>query len=375
MPGADRTAWPGAPCCAPPPRRLHPGRCRPAAHRAWPILAGPARRPWAARRQSRICVSTRSAVRRSASSRSAIKLPLLKEIGRRLLRLPGYRPCPRPAAPAAHRAADPPPPPPRRRRTGCQAPSPDAHAVMPPTTSVPGPQVLHVHRAQTSMPAASSSSIILPALGVARARGVAVRQLVEQHQRRLGLGPPAPPACAAPKASAASRSNSLSTRSRQGTSFERQQRQTGQQRLGLGAAMGFHQADDQVAPLRPRRVGGAGAWSQVLPTPADAPKKSSNARAAPAPPAAARAPAVRRVGAQVVGVNGVGAGHGLWYARLHCLRGHRCACAPANAPAPAAARPPPVPARRPGCHASSAYPWPGLVYYCFNSFLRLLHKA
>ena len=50
---------------------------------------------------------------------------------------------------------------------------------------------------KTSMPASSSSSHVLPALGMARAGRVGVRQLVDQHQRR---------ACAPARAS---RSNSL----------------------------------------------------------------------------------------------------------------------------------------------------------------------
>jgi len=122
---------------------------------------------------------------------------------------------------------------------------PDAHAGDAADHVVQALQVLHVHRAPDVDAGGQQLLHILPALGVARARGVAVRQLVEQHQRRLGLGTTCTTRVRGAKGQRRVQVELLEHAIAVGHLLERQQRQTGQQRLGLGAAMGFHQADDQ----------------------------------------------------------------------------------------------------------------------------------
>ena len=147
----------------------------------------------------RICASTRSAVRRSASSRSAIRFPLRKKLldGARGLRR-GRRPCPPAGAAAA---------PPARRSTssissarsriesGTVSRTLDARDLG--DDVVQALDVLDVERRVHVDPGVEQLVDVLPALGVPGAGRVRVGELVDEES-------------AGCRASAASRSNSSS---------------------------------------------------------------------------------------------------------------------------------------------------------------------
>ncbi len=227
---------------------------RGAAHQ---LLAGarPARRTPAAPRASAtprstalrcryasISSSTRSAVRRSASSRSAIRLPLRKKFFDRALGLlAAGRPC-LPSVAASSSSGG-------RSTTTTSSASSNTRSgtvshtrtpVMPLTMSFRLSRCCTFIVVQTSMPASSSSSTSCQRFGMPRARRVGVRELVDQHQRRLARERArrgrTPPACG--------RDTSIC--------LPRQTLEPGEQRFGLGAAVRLDDADDDVDALRAR---------------------------------------------------------------------------------------------------------------------------
>ena len=182
-------------------RPAGPGRCtracarRPATRRGSP---GP--------RGSRAsAASTRSAVRRSAQLAQRDEIALAEEVARSRARpAAACRPCPRAGARAARRAADRRAPLRRRVEHRVRHRLPDADAGDAADDVVQAFEVLDVERRVDVDARVEQLLDVVPALGMARAFGVGVRQLVDEDERGL-------------RASAASRSNSGSCAPRYST--------------------------------------------------------------------------------------------------------------------------------------------------------------
>ena len=110
-------------------------------------------------------------------------------------------------------------------------------------------QVLHVHGAPHVDAGGQQLLHVLPALGVARAGGVAVRQLVEQHQWRLGAA-----RVFEPEGQRGVEVELAQHALAVGHRLERQARQALGHGFGLGAAMRFDQAHHQRHALPLRRA-------------------------------------------------------------------------------------------------------------------------
>ena len=204
--------------------------------------------------------STRSAVRRSASSRSAIRLPLRKKLRRGPLDLLGQ-------VHLAGREA-------RQQvvgrhvdhhhlvglveeRVGHRLPDVDAGDAA--DDVVQALDVLHVERREDVDAGGQQLVDVLPALRMARARHVRVRELVDQDQRRTP------------------RQRRIEIELRQRAVLvrdlrARQDLEALQQRLGLLAAVRLEQTRRRRPCLRCAAARAAVSIAYVLPTPADAPK-------------------------------------------------------------------------------------------------------
>ncbi len=181
---AGTLSWPASRAalrttCSPP---CAAGRRRPGARPGLPHRARstarrgrPARRP----RHGRRCGAARARAARSGCPCGRSCAPPARPAA-------AGRPCRPSAAPAARRAARRPAPPRRPRRARCRAPSRATRTpVMPPTTSFRLSRCCTLSVVNDVDAGVEQFLDVLPALGVARAGRVGVRQLVDQDQRRL----------------------------------------------------------------------------------------------------------------------------------------------------------------------------------------------
>ncbi|MNX70688.1 hypothetical protein D3C86_1019590 [compost metagenome] len=120
---------------------------------------------------------------------------------------------------------------------------PDPHAGDAAHGLVQALQVLHVDRGPDVDAGGQQFGDVLPALGMPAAGGVGVGQFVHQHQRGMAR-------------EHAIEIEFLEDAVAVGHFAQRHDVQPGDQRLGLGAAVGLHHAHHHIHPLRAQRAGG-----------------------------------------------------------------------------------------------------------------------